>query len=98
MIWFNDLFDNNDYCDNESRIEKTDSGYKLEIDVPGFNKTNLTVSSPADNEILITGETKNRKLRKQISVPFNVSDTTAEVKDGVLVLEWKERKKFIEIK
>ena len=99
MTLFDDLF-----YDIVPGWTKTENGYILEIEVPGFNKSNLTVSRKSAGVIEILGKTQKRELKKYISIPENVGDDsiTAEVRDGILTLGFKEpeksKKKFIEVK
>lgn len=63
------------------------------IDVPGFNKDNLTVEFN-NGLIEIYGENETgREIRKKIRLGNKVSEPiNVEVKDGVLKLEFEENK------
>lgn len=62
----------------------------LYVDVPGFNKDNLNVEYQS-GVISITGENDfGRKIQKRIRVNKDLGEPkTAEVKDGVLKLEYE---------
>ena len=74
----------------------------LYIDCPGFNRDNLNVEYQS-GVITITGENDfGRKIQKRIRVNKDLGEPkTAEVKDGVLKLEYEasqtEDKKKIEL-
>ncbi len=63
------------------------------VDVPGFNKENLSVEFN-NGLIEISGENETgRKISKKIKIGNNLSElVNAEVKDGVLKLEFEENK------
>ncbi len=70
-------------CDDENGV------YFLEMEVPGFNKTNLNVEYDIHNSlIIVTGNNdKGKTIAKKISIDFAISDKTeAEIEDGVLKL------------
>ena len=74
----------------------------LYVDVPGFNKDNLNVEYQS-GVITVTGENDfGRQIQKRIRVNKDLGEPkTAEVKDGVLKLEYEasqtEDKKKIEL-
>ncbi|MFW6007940.1 MAG: Hsp20/alpha crystallin family protein [archaeon] len=73
------------------------------IDVPGFNKDNLNVEYQ-NGVIMVTGENDfGRKIQKKIRIGRDIGEPkSAEVKDGVLKLEYEasqteENKRKIEL-
>jgi len=79
--------------------DKEDS-YKLELEVPYFNKDNLNIEYH-DGYIHVNGETSDKKFNKKLIVPegADIEDINASVKDGVLYLAInKHTKKTYKIK
>ncbi|MFW6311677.1 MAG: Hsp20/alpha crystallin family protein [Nanoarchaeota archaeon] len=73
------------------------------IDVPGFNKDNLNVEYQ-NGVIMVTGENDfGRKIQKKIRIGRDIGEPkSAEIKDGVLKLEYEapqteENKRKIEL-
>jgi len=66
-------------------FDKDEDGNSIcELEVPGFNKDNLSVE--LENGILtVKGETENRKLMKTITVG-KVEDIDAAIKDRILTI------------
>lgn len=60
------------------------------IDVPGFSKDNLNVEYQ-NGVIMVTGENDfGRKIQKRVRIGSNIGEPkSAEVKDGVLKLEYE---------
>lgn len=112
--FFNDSFFNDTQTyNNNYRFYKTETGYSLDMLVPGFNKENLSVELDG-NKIFIKGETKygdntlmselcSSFMSKKFVIPENV-DTgkiEADVTDGVLSIKLpfskKTKKKVIKL-
>ncbi len=75
--------------DYKLQYDDENSVYFLEMEVPGFNKTNLNVEYDIQNSlIMVTGSNDNGKtIAKKISIDFAISDKTeAKIEDGVLKL------------
>ena len=63
----------------------------MEVDVPGFNENNLTISKNGDM-IFVSGENnKGRKIQKSMTVPVNTDDVKAKVQDGILEITFQEK-------
>jgi HSP20 family molecular chaperone IbpA len=78
----------------ESDLSRNESGdVIMEIDVPGFNKENLSIEV-VDGIMTIQGETEKRKIFKRYSLN-GIEDINASIKDGVLTLIFAEQKKVV---
>ena len=80
-----DFFNFNNFFDN---IEKTEDGYVIEIDVPGFSKDEIEVSE-ADGLISIKAEKKENSKRQSIFRTYKYNDLDTEkinvkLENGVL--------------
>jgi len=79
-------------------FEKTDGGYRLEVEVPGFSKDNLSVEV-GDRKLYIDGESKDRQIGLSYSIPSDGDSikATADLKDGLLTVEipFIERRKLL---
>jgi HSP20 family molecular chaperone IbpA len=80
---------------------------KLILDLPGFNKSDLSLEIESDS-LLIKGEKEIHGVTKSISRRFIIperyskssKDVKAKIEDGILVVEFKkaeDKKKLIEI-
>jgi HSP20 family molecular chaperone IbpA len=70
-----------------------DGNTVLEIDVPGFNKSNLRVEI-ADGILSVYGQTDSRKINKQYSIG-NIENVEASIQDGILKLTLMEPAKRV---
>lgn len=99
--FYNSLFDDFQDFFNSPKLEKTPDGdSKVVLDVPGFNKDNLSIDLE-DGVLTIKGEKPERKYFKQYYVNHRVNDITASIVDGELTLTLKYPKsepKQIELK
>ena len=73
---------------------------KIEFDVPGYNKTDLTVKWD-NNHITITGNKKDRKIDEKLYIGNDVDNVMAKVKDGILMIHLErgssKKRKTIEV-
>ena len=92
---------------SEHFFTKTETGYTLELLLPGMNKENLKVNVE-ESVLKISGEfiskTNSYKINRtyKLSDSVDVSKITAEIKDGVLTVEMptyvdKKKTKKIEL-
>ena len=98
---FNDIFETS----TSEPVKDEKGNYKISLDVPGFNKDNLTVDLEGRNHdcvLTIKGETDSRKYFKQYLISQYVEDIEASIIDGVLSLNLirvqPEEPKRIEVK
>jgi len=86
---------------SEHFFTKTETGYSLELLLPGMNKENLKVDVD-ENILKISGEFKSKLNSYKIDKTYklwdnvDVSKVTAEIKDGVLTINlptYVEKKK-----
>lgn len=78
----------------ESVYDRDDDGnIKMEIEVPGFNKDNLSVEV-SDGIMTIEGKAGKRNIYKQYSIG-NIEDVKASIKDGILTLTLIEQVKRV---
>ena len=98
---FNDIFETS----TSDPVKDEKGNYKISLDVPGFNKDNLTVDLEGrnhDSVLTIKGETDSRKYFKQYLISQYVEDIEASIIDGVLTLNLirvqPEEPKRIEVK
>jgi HSP20 family molecular chaperone IbpA len=98
---FSDLTDDNPYLYNwaykphlSSRVEKTEDGYKAQVELPGYNKDSLAIQ--VENKDLLAvrsqkeGENKQILYRLQLSRDIDQKRITAKTEDGVLFLTLPE--------
>jgi HSP20 family molecular chaperone IbpA len=96
-------WDNQDSIYNNTVHRKEDGNVVYYIDVPGFNKDNLSVKKD-DNRIYISGEREEPGGIKEVnfSLYMRKSEVNASVKDGILRIEFvsekKEDPKLIDVK
>lgn len=92
---------------SEHFFTKTETGYVLELLLPGMNKENLKVNVE-ENVLKISGEFTSRANSYKVNRSYRLSDNidvlkiVAEIKDGVLVVEMptyvdKKKTKKIEL-
>lgn len=82
-----------------SKPTKKELPEKLTIEVPGFNKDNISITIK-NGYLYLQGDNGNKKISKYLYVGSNVDtkNAKASVKDGILEIELKEDKsKDIEI-
>lgn len=74
--------------DTNYSVTKNETGYNLEIDVPGFKKDELKIKSEEGNLISISGKNKNREYSNKFSIArdLDVKKIKATLSDGVLKL------------
>ena len=96
--WFNDF----SYRSTVSgRYDETESGYKYELELPGYKKKDVAVSA-VDGAITVRavkGE-KTRKFSVEVSEDADLSKITGQLADGLLTLtvEKQEKAKPITVK
>ncbi len=73
-------------------VTRTESGYEIEVPVPGFNGSQVEVFFQ-DGTLAINGKNDRRSFTKSFSIPEDVDSENiqAEVKDGMLRLELHRR-------
>jgi len=66
-------------------VSRTESGYEIEVPVPGFNSSNLEVMLK-DGILTVNAKNDRRTLSRSFSVPEDVDSEkiTAKVEDGML--------------
>ena len=73
-----------------SKIEKNDEGYSANIELPGYNKENLSIKVENDNLLVVRSgkEDENQKIlyRLQLTNDIDFKKITAKSEDGVLHL------------
>ena len=93
---FNDLIDDNylyhwNYKPHlSSKVEKTDDGYKAQVEVPGYNKENLSISVE-NKDLLVVRSTKKEDEKKvlyrlQLDKNTDPKKIKAKTEHGVLFL------------
>jgi len=103
---FNDLtsiMDDSSYLYNwnyspfhSSKIEKTEDGYKAEVELPGYNKDTLNIKVENTNLLVVRSTKKEEEekvlYRLQLEKHINQSKIKAKTEDGVLQLELPNEK------
>ena len=76
----------------EYNVSRTDSGYEVEVPVPGFKPENVEVTFQ-DEVITINAKSDRRSFTRSFSVPEDVDPDKIEarVTDGMLVLTLSRR-------
>ena len=83
-----------DYPDSE--ISKTDTGYKIALDMPGFDKSQIVVE-PSGNYLNVSAKSDTRSYTRRIAISGTDPDNIkAQYKHGVLTLELPSRKSVSE--
>jgi HSP20 family protein len=84
-------------------LEKVDNGYRMEVDMPGVAKENISIKVK-DRTLFIKGDrntSKKSKYERSYILPrsIDMDDIKATHKDGVLILDFeiKEDKQIKEI-
>jgi len=73
-------------------VTRTESGYEVEVPVPGFNGSHIEVFFQ-DGTLAINGKNDRRTFTKSFTVPEDVDpeNIEAEVNDGMLRLHLQRR-------
>lgn len=94
-MFFNDLFSTNLF-DLGYEINKIGDGeYCLEVSLPGYNKDQVTVKK-VNNHLKISLSEKSNWVyweNKTFLIPDNIDSIEAKMKDGILTVLMKEKKK-----
>ena len=73
-----------------SKIEKNDDGYSANVELPGYNKENLSIKVENDNLLVVRSgkEDENQKIlyRLQLTNDIDFKKIKAKSQDGVLHL------------
>ncbi len=73
-----------------SKIEKTEEGYKTQIETPGYNKDNLSIQVENKDLLVVRSkkEDEDKKVLYRLQLDRNVDQKkiTAKTQDGVLFL------------
>ena len=80
----------------KTKIEKTEDGYKAEVELPGYNKDTLN-NKVENTNLLVVRSTKKEEEEKvlyrlQLEKHKNKSKIKAKTEDGVLQLELPNEK------
>lgn len=79
-------------------IETDEDGNKfLEIEVPGFNKSNIKVTFKK-GLVEVKGEKKTRSFFKKVYIGKNVKDIKAKIEDGILKITFVNKKDDEDVK
>jgi HSP20 family protein len=73
-------------------VTRTESGYALEVPVPGFNSGNVEITLK-DGIVSIEGKTERRSFSRSFTVPedVDVDKIDAKVVDGILTLSLERK-------
>ncbi len=73
-------------------VTRTESGYEIEVPVPGFNGSQIEVYLQ-DGTLAINGKNERRTFTKSFTIPEDVDpeNIAAEVTDGMLRLQLHRR-------
>jgi HSP20 family molecular chaperone IbpA len=76
----------------EYDVTRTESGYEVEMPVPGFRPENIDVTFK-DDVVAVNGKTERRSFSRSFMVPDDVDPDKieAQVTDGMLVLRLARR-------
>jgi HSP20 family protein len=68
-------------------VSRTESGYVVEVPVPGFNSSNVEITLK-DGIVSVNGKTERRSFSRSFSVPEDVDSEkiSAAVADGMLTI------------
>jgi HSP20 family molecular chaperone IbpA len=86
-----------DAFDGVETFVKTETGYLMEVMVPGFTKETLTLDILHERFLVVNGETNGRTAVRKFSqrwlLPKDVDITTlqARVSDGILTIEMNKK-------
>ena len=74
----------------EYEVSRTDSGYEVEVPVPGYSSSQIDVSFK-DGVLSVAGKTDRRSFTRSFTVPEDIDSDAiaARVQDGMLVLSLK---------
>ncbi|HVA37936.1 MAG TPA: Hsp20/alpha crystallin family protein [Candidatus Dormibacteraeota bacterium] len=74
-------------------VTSTETGYEVELEVPGFTKETLDVSVEAENILTVKGERKARdgrtvRVQRQFTLPDDADPATiqAKIEHGLLMI------------
>jgi len=87
--------------DGMDAFEKTETGYSMEVMVPGFSKEDLIVQIVNDRYLTVNGEssygTTKRKFAQRWHLPIHVDISTikATVKKGILTVIMNKKEPVI---
>lgn len=96
-IW-RGLLEDWDILDSENFKKDTDGNTVLEMNVPGFNKDNITVEVE-DNIMTIYGKNEREvEINRRYRLSESVTEVKATVKDGILAITIIEEKTSKKVK
>lgn len=75
----------------DSRVEKTDDGITLSVEMPGVKVTDVTVQA-VDHEIRIKGVKRGKEFQRiyDVEKSYDTSNCIASLQDGVLIIKFSK--------
>jgi len=78
------------------RVNTTENGLELQLDLPGLKSKDLTVQT-VDRLIKVSGKIRGEEFKYsyRISKDYNAEDVDATLEDGVLFLKFQKHKQVV---